>query len=1037
MDLRDILLDSVRLASGQGTFLGGMRGSASALYLASREEPLLAVAPGEHEAELLGNDIRFYQQLFCPRTVEVLPSPDDARRAGEHARIIHSLPKVDTVVSSPDAVLGAVSPPTDGDRQELIIRRGDTVEREAFIDVLRSFGYREAAVVSQQGEFCHRHFIIDVFPSTERYPVRFEFFGDELESLRTFRIDTQRSERQVDKCVLYPARKMREEGGVPFLDLCSGERDVYEIENALVSRMDDVRRTTLSFVSASGDDGPFHSFSGTGVLASERRSFEDITDVLSKRKERVIIVLRHQYQAKRISELFSRNGIHVPVLDLAEARVVSEQIAVTIGSLSEGLLTDGIMILTPKELFGREMVISREFSEEGKRFINNYEDIQEGDFVVHAEHGVGRFRGLSRHVTDGYAVEVVLVEYAESSLLYVPLYHINRLHKFRAEEGFVPSLDRIGGKTWNRKKRKAKRKIDIMVGHLMELYAQREAVQGIPASSDTEVHREFYSFFPYQETEDQRKAVEEISDDMESNVPMDRVLCGDVGFGKTEVAMRAAFKAVYDNRQVAVVVPTTILCEQHFRNFKERFAAFPVVIDFLSRFKTPAQSRSTIERVGKGEVDILIGTSSLFRKDLVFSDLGLLIIDEEHRFGVAQKEKIKELRHGVDSLMMSATPIPRTLQMALSGIRSMSVIETPPEERLAVHSVIARFDNNLIASAVSKEVIRGGQVFFVAPRIRDLEYVRERLIKFLPDVRIVMAHGRMNARELENIMIGFMDHDSDLLLSTNIIASGIDIPSANTLIVHRADQFGLADLYQLKGRVGRGSVRGHAYFLVNASEAMTEQGAKRLRAIEELSYLGAGLKLAMKDLEIRGAGTLFGYEQSGHIHEIGFDMYMDMIKMEVERIKGEGITEEPDAEVSVPVDALIPDDYVSDETVRLSLYRRLAGADSEEELSGLGDEMRDRFGALPESTERLLTIVGLRIIARQCKVHKVEVGPSRATVSFRNDSGIKLERMFRLAELYGGLRYREDGFDIPVDKGGPMATIILVRNIFLSIQKHH
>jgi len=840
MDLGDVFLNAVRSVSDTGSFLGGLRGSSSALYLASQEAPLLAVTNSEHEAELLANDVRFYRQFFLAGSVEVLPLPDDARRAGEHARILHDLNQIDMIISFPDAVLIKISPPGKEDVQVMVVQRGDTLERDAFTDTLRSFGYREVTVVSQPGEFCRRHFIIDVFPSTEEYPLRLEFFGDELDSLRTFHIDTQRSERNVEKCVLYPARKKQEDGGTPFLDLCSEGRDIYEVEGALAAKRDDVRRVTMSFVEGDGGNGPFLSFAGTGVLTSERRSFEEITTVLARRKEKVLIVLRHHYQAKRISELFGRSGMHVPVLELPEARRMTRRIAITIGGLSEGLFMEGVMILTPKELFGRDMVISREFGEEGKRFINNYEDIQEGDFVVHDEHGVGRFRGLSRHGNEGAAVEVVLVEYAENSLLYVPLYHINRLHKFRAEEGFVPSLDRIGGKTWNRKKRKAKRKIDIMVERLLELYAKREAVKGVASSGDTEMHREFYSFFPYQETEDQRKAVEEIGRDMESNIPMDRVLCGDVGFGKTEVAMRAAFKAVYDNRQVAVVVPTTILCEQHYRNFKERFAAFPVVIDFLSRFKTPFGSRITIEKVRKGEVDILIGTSSLFRKDLQFSNLGLLIVDEEHRFGVAQKEKIKELRHGVDSLMMSATPIPRTLQMALSGIRSMSVIETPPEERLAVRSVIARFDEQLIRTAVSREVMRGGQVFFVAPRIRDLEKLRGRLAGLLPDVRISMAHGRMNARELEDIMIGFMDHDSDLLLSTNIIASGIDIPSANTLIVYRADQFGLADLYQLKGRVGRGSVRGHAFFMVNADEAVTEQGGKRLRAIERGTELPWG-----------------------------------------------------------------------------------------------------------------------------------------------------------------------------------------------------
>jgi transcription-repair coupling factor (superfamily II helicase) len=514
---------------------------------------------------------------------------------------------------------------------------------------------------------------------------------------------------------------------------------------------------------------------------------------------------------------------------------------------------------------------------------------------------------------------------------------------------------------------------------------------------------------------------------------MDRLLCGDVGFGKTEVAMRAAFKAVYDGGQVAVIVPTTILCEQHYRNFRERFAAFPVSIDFLSRFKTPAQSKKTVERIKNGEIDIIIGTSALLKRAIDFKHLILLIIDEEHRFGVAQKEKIKEIKKGVDCLMLSATPIPRTLQMALSGIRKMSVIETPPEERLAVRTIMARFDGKIIDEAVHKEVARGGQVFFVSDRVKEIEKLGDFLRELFPDIRIVTAHGQMQAKELEEIMIGFMNHEYDLLLSTNIIASGIDIPSANTIMVNMADRFGLADLYQLKGRVGRGSVKAYAYFLVNPSHVLTEKGRKRLKAIEQLSYLGAGLKLALKDLEIRGAGTLFGYEQSGHIHEIGFDMYLEMLKEEVDRLQGVAVEVAPEPEMDISVDAFIPRDYVPDEAVRFSLYRRMAGIESEKELTDLREELEDRFGRLPAETLRLLDVIWLRVVARNLHVDRLSLNNRSLSLSFRDDERISVEKMFKVAEEYKGIKYRERGFEFSLQGMDFSSGVHEMKNIFESI----
>ncbi|MGE5893005.1 MAG: transcription-repair coupling factor [bacterium] len=994
-------------------FIGGLKGSAAALLLASLDEPVLVVAPDEHQAEILKNDILVYRQFFSSDSVEVLPYPDEPHLIGEQARVLHLQSQIRTIVSYPEAVLCRIGNSGENGPRFLHIRKGASVEREDLAGSLRRLGYRELSVVAQQGEFSVRNWIIDVFPTTEDQPVRIEFFGDEIESVRDFHIDTQRSSGMRDDIFLYPATGPGAgEGEIPLIDIAGRTRKLFDIDGALTARRDDLDITTLSFVSGGGIEDRFLSFGGTGILQSERKSVEEIADVLDGRSETIVIMMPHEYQAKRMSELFGKRGMHVPVLAMGETAAYPGRIAVAVGSLSEGIFVRGLMILTQKELFGKSIVLVKRVSGEGERFLDRFEDIAAGDFVVHDEHGIGRFRGLARHQWDGAAVEVALVEYADNALLYVPLYHIDRLHKFRAEEGFVPSLDRMGGRTWNRKKSKARKKIDLIVARLVELYAEREVTKGYAVAPDSEVHREFYSFFPYQETEDQMRAIRDISTDMESEIPMDRLLCGDVGFGKTEVAMRASFKAVYDGRQVAVIVPTTILCEQHFLNFQERFAAFPVVIDFISRFKTGGQIRDTLERIRKGEIDIIIGTTALLRRQIDFPNLGLLVIDEEHRFGVAQKEKIKELRKGIDCLMLSATPIPRTLQMALSGIRTMSIIETPPEERLAVRTVVGRFEEQVIREAVSREIARGGQVFFVHNRIGDIDKLKEFLRKLFPDLKIVSAHGQMKAKELEDIMIGFMKHEHDILLCTNIIASGIDIPTANTIIVDRADRFGLADLYQLKGRVGRGSVRAYAYFMVDVARGMTEPGKRRLKAIEQLSYLGAGLKLAMKDLEIRGAGTLFGYEQSGHIHEVGFDLYLDMMKKEVERLRGTPVEEEHEPEIEIPVDALIPDTYVGNEAIRLSLYRRMAGIRDEVQLADLRAEMEDRFGRIPPETARLLDIVSLRALARRLHVGRLSMGGSVLTVSFRDDTRISLEKMFALTESRAGIQFREKGFSL-------------------------
>jgi len=622
----------------------------------------------------------------------------------------------------------------------------------------------------------------------------------------------------------------------------------------------------------------------------------------------------------------------------------------------------------------------------------------------------------------------------EGGRLYLPLQGIRIIQKYHAEEGVTPKIDRLGGKTWQRTKEKVRKKIHETAEKLVALYAEREVHRGYSFSPDTELHREFDSFFSYEETPDQIAAIRDIKQDMESERPMDRLVCGDVGYGKTEVAMRAAFKAVYDGMQVAVLVPTTILCEQHYRTFKVRFSAFPVKTDYLSRFKSKKDQQDTIRALSCGDIDIIIGTHGLLRGDIHFYKLGLLIIDEEHRFGVRQKKRIKELKRGVDVLTLTATPIPRTLHMALSDIRDMSVIETPPEERLAVKSIVSVFDEALVKDAVTRELERNGQVFFVHNRIKDIYKLAEYLMRLFPSAKISVAHGQMPERELEKIMLGFYVGEINILVATAIVGSGLDIPTANTIIINRADMMGLAELYQLRGRVGRSNVRAYSYFLIPEGDIITEEAGKRLQAIQEMSYLGAGLRLAMKDLEIRGAGNLLGAEQSGHIHAVGLDLYLEMLEKAVAELKGLKIEEEFEPSISLRVNAFIPDDYINDITLRLSLYRRIALTRTEEALKALEYEILDRFGKPPEEVKNLLDIMRLKVMAKDLLITKIQDTQGRIQILFSPDTKVETKDIFELHEkVKGKIKFLPEGFELDF-RGLPWEVIYKeVWSVFTSL----
>ena len=632
----------------------------------------------------------------------------------------------------------------------------------------------------------------------------------------------------------------------------------------------------------------------------------------------------------------------------------------------------GLIFLTDREMFGRykKRHIFRRFYK-GIPVVSA-DEIKRGDYVVHIDHGIGKFLGIRQQIIDGKRVDLLQIEYQGQDKLLVPVDKIHKIQKYSGVEGLIPPVDKLGSKRWIIRKKKSQEAIEKMAKELLEIYARRKISKGYEYSPDTVWQTEFEATFPYEETPDQLRAIQEVKADLQSSRPMDRLVCGDVAYGKTEVAIRAAFKVVQENKQVALLCPTTILAQQHYRTFRERFAGFPTKIEMLSRFRTPKEQRDILHRLKYGDIDIVIGTHRLLSEDVEFCDLGLVIVDEEQRFGVRHKEKLKKMRASVDFLTLTATPIPRTLYMALSGLRDMSIINTPPPGRLPIKTKLIHFEPELIKEAIMREVNRGGQVYFVHNRIHNIHKVAEQIQKFLPNVSIAIAHGRMRERELEKVMIDFVERKYDVLISTTIIENGLDIPNVNTIIINRADAFGLAQLYQLRGRIGRDIRQAYAYLVVPKGQPITETALKRLAAIEEFTELGSGFNVAMRDLEIRGAGNLLGREQHGCIVSIGFDLYCQLLEQTIRRLKGEEIEEEAGPiEIRLEMDAYLPREYISVESLRLGVYKRLAQARSLETIEELKEELRDRYGRIPAVVENLLMIARLRVVSQNLGIKRI------------------------------------------------------------------
>ncbi|MGE5542051.1 MAG: transcription-repair coupling factor, partial [Bacillota bacterium] len=678
-------------------------------------------------------------------------------------------------------------------------------------------------------------------------------------------------------------------------------------------------------------------------------------------------------------------------------------LTVVAGPLEEGLEIPSLrlVVLSDGEIFGR-VKRRRVMTPPRDRLAETFEDLRVGDYVVHANHGIGKYLGVKTLEIEGVLKDYLFIKYAGADALYVPTDQSHLIHKYIGGEGQDPRLNKLGGTEWSRTKNRVKESLRELAGDLLRLYAVRQASRGIQFSPDTPWQREFEDAFKYEETPDQGQASEEIKRDMESPRPMDRLLCGDVGYGKTEVAMRAAFKAVNDDKQVAVLVPTTILAQQHYNTFTERFNGYPIKIEVLSRFKSAREQEKMIRELRAGSVDIVIGTHRLLQDDIGFNDLGLLIIDEEHRFGVAHKEKIKRLRQTVDVLTMSATPIPRTLRMALTGFRDMSVIETPPEDRFPVQTFVVEQSDDLIRSAVARELARQGQVYYVHNRVQTIERAASRLESLVPGARLALVHGQMREDRLEKTMLSFLAGEYDVLLCTTIIESGLDIANVNTLVVEDADHLGLAQLYQLRGRVGRSNRLAYAYFLYRRDKVLHETAEKRLEAIREFTELGSGFKIAMRDLEIRGAGNILGAEQHGFIVSVGFDLYSRMLEEAVRELKGEEFREPPSVSIEIPADAYLPDSYVPDSRQKVDMYKKIAAVRNEEDAALVAEEMSDRFGALPAPASNLLAVARIKVLAQTTGIASISQARDRIQFRIGNPDKFPVSKAQALARQYRG-----------------------------------
>ncbi len=1116
--------------------LAGLKGAARAFFIARHlhhtPQPTLCVLPSDKQAETFAADLRFFiGQDLAPR-VRYYPawdvsvadglSPNSEVVAAQIEGLYDALSVATPIlVTSAQALLQRLLPQEEFITATFRLRTGEELPLSAFVDYCLQWGYRRVPLVEEKGEISVRGGIVDLFPPLARHPLRVEFLGDNIETMRSFDPASQRSLDACEELMVLPMRffsvarlqaawrtieEALEAGDISHReqqriieDLKSGlpfpgvefflpylypdlehlgeylprgtvvwSLDPSEQENAsatfweqLESRVATAReagrfvpppehyylsakreldgRAAFLTVEARGLEtvekskrplqpdekaGDVHSSADCTVTstlhlglrpgASPQGAEKSLAPLVAHirqwqdEQQQVYLTVSSQRQADHLQHLLLGHELELPIERGWNAQEnpswpplprgvggIRPRAAIVVGHLSQGfaLPADGLVFLAEEEIFGERRHRRRSRPRPVADYLTGLSQLAAGDYVVHTDHGIARYHGLQHLSVADTTGDYLHLEYVGGDKLYVPVERINLVQKYAGADEKEPSLDRLGGQAWERVKRKTREAIQAMARELLEIHAVRESVERPALATFTDDYEEFVARFPFEETRGQRTAIEDVEADLQSPKPMDRLVCGDVGYGKTEVALRAAYLAVENGKQAAVLVPTTVLAQQHAETFSRRFADYPIRVELLNRFRSAQEAKAVIRGLAAGTVDIVIGTHRLLQRDIAFRELGLVVIDEEHRFGVTHKEKIKRLRHEVDVLTLSATPIPRSLNMGMMGLRDLSVIETPPVDRQAIRTYVARFDEDLIRSAMLHELARGGQVFFVHNRVESIEKMADRLRALVPEAILAVAHGQMGERELETVMLDFMHHRVNVLCCSAIIESGLDIPTANTIIINRADHFGLAQLYQLRGRVGRSAMRAYAYLLIPGEHALTRDAQRRLEVLQELDDLGGGFRLAAHDLEIRGAGNLLGKEQSGRVAAVGYELYAHMLEETVRELRGGEIEVAIEPEIHIGLPAYLPEAYIPDVNQRLVFYKKLANVKARSDLEDLAYEMEDRFGPLPELVLDFIEVMDLRRVLRHYLVTAVYRKGERVTLHFHPDSPIQGERL--------------------------------------------
>ncbi|HEY0671170.1 MAG TPA: transcription-repair coupling factor [Longimicrobiales bacterium] len=1054
---------------GEQLRIEGLPGSAPALLAAALVQSLpqrmwVLVAPGPNEADAIESDL---QSLLGENSLVLYPQRETLPyEAAEHHFEVSGLRvealeallagRTHVLVTTVRALQERAEIPTGLADLRLTLKVNETIRPLALAERLDNMGFQRSALVEAVGEYALRGGIIDLFGFGAPDPIRIEFWGDEIASIRHFDILNQRSTQELQQADILPvdmrpARSELEHVRRSLLDVLSRDAVLIELEGAHIEQ--DFERTwaqvlhlhevekkrggspeapQMLFLTPAQASASIGSFARLSI-----RPHDEVTDAASVRfnarpaepierdidklngllragavrNEDTFILCDNAGQLERLEEL----------IQLSKDGGIPPRSYLALGAVTGGFVLEGaeppMRVLTDHEIFRRGRRLRRQRRFRGAVSLESLSQLKPGDYVVHLDHGVGQFRGLEHVRVGDTEIESLSIEYAGGEILRVPVYRLDLIERWvpDQDEATAPKLHKIGGKTWKNLRAKTEQAIEEMAQELLQLYAARQLTERPPYSPDSRWQREMESAFLYEDTPDQRQATADVKRDLESRHPMDRLLCGDVGYGKTEIAIRTAFKAVQDGKQVAVLAPTTILVEQHAHTFGQRLAGFPVRIEALSRFRTQKEHDRILAQLAGGEIDIIIGTHALLDPGIVFKDLGLLVIDEEQRFGVKQKERFKEMKRGLDVLALTATPIPRTLHLSLTGLRDLSLLQTPPRDRMPILTHVLPWVDEILEDAIHRELDRAGQVFFLHNRVQTIDSVAEEVRRIAPDAKVDVAHGQMGGPELDRVMRKFLEGETQILVTTAIIENGLDVPTANTLIVDRADQFGLAQLYQIRGRVGRSHHRAYCYLLT--PENINEEAEKRLRILEHYTELGAGYAIAMKDLELRGAGNLLGAAQSGFVHAVGLDTYTRLLEDTIRRLREDKSAEtHPPTDVSVEGSAYLPDSYVADASQKLHLYRRLSRIEQVGEVHALAAEVRDRYGPPPEEVERLIAAAALRLLGTRLGVERITIQREAARVTFRD--GV----VARLASLQPALRDHQ--VELEIKRTAPLSFVL-------------